>query len=274
MYDEKQLQNRRDEKKGSVDNSYWAINASQDDGEPYTTAVEALSYKAVEIGSCELQLGNVEAAREWFARAALAERSYLYQLVTRWDDLGPVAQTKGGKRSLSAITNALLSGDHHLITAVSEQVLTLDGEYRDNYAETDKQYWKACTIATLADRDDTAAAEYLNIYNGLLDDENLDPHSDALVRSFTGFIEDDREQVSEALRQMVDYHGSIIDELPSRLEPINRVGCALLLLARDRVMAIDIDSRYLPDALDEYGIDGEIELPRPDYLREELVVGE
>ncbi len=39
-------------------------------------------------------------------------------------------------------------------------------------------------------------------------------------------------------------------------------------------MNIDVDSEYLPDALDEYGIDGEIDLPQPDYPREELVVGD
>lgn len=52
---------------------------------------------------------------------------------------------------------------------------------------------------------------------------------------------------------------------------MSRTAAAHLLVSRDRGLNIDIASEYLPDALDEYNISEEIELPRSDYLREELV---
>lgn len=274
MYDEQELRNRREERKGKVDNSYWAVNASREDGTPYTTAVETLSYDAWEIASCELHLGNVEAAREWFARAALADRSYLHLVVTRWEELSSGAQTRGGTRALSAMINALLAGDHRLIEAITEQVLTLSDDYPNEYAGTGEYYWKACTVASIVEDDLTAAIEYLDAYIAVLDEGEFDTHSEGLVRAHRGLVDADRDRVRQGLQQMLDHHDSALEELPSRMELMSHIVGSHLLLARDRGMDIHVDSEYLPDALEEYGIDGEIDLPRPDYLREELVVGE
>ncbi|WP_408956765.1 Imm49 family immunity protein [Natrinema sp. 74] len=274
MYDEQQLQDRRDEKKGSVDNSYWAINASREDGESYTTAVEALSYEAVEIASCELHLGNVEAAREWFARAALADRSYLHLFTTRWEELSPSTQTRGGTRALSAVHNALLAGDHRLLETVTQQVLTLSDNYPTEYGGTGEYYWKACTIAYLVEDDPEAARDTLEAYVPVVEADDRGKHSEGYIQMQRGLIESDQEQFLHAIHQMLEQYDASVDELPSRMELMSRPIAAHRFLARDRGMDVDIDSTYLPDALDEYGIDGEIELPRPDYLREELVVGE
>lgn len=170
--------------------------------------------------------------------------------------------------------NALLAGDRRLLEAVTEQVLTLSDDYPTEYAGTGEYYWKACTIASLVEDDPAAAREYLEDYVAVLEREDRDAHSKGFVRMQRGLIDSDPEQVLQGIRRMLEQYEASADELPSRMELMSRPAAAHLLLARARGMDIDVDSEYLPAALNEYGIDGEIDLPRPDYLREELVVGD
>jgi hypothetical protein len=270
MTNEQELRERRNERKSGVDNSYWAINDNREKNIPPVSGLRALSHKAVEVASCELRLGNTSAAREWFARAAYANIAFLDLFVERWDDLTKSKQSDGGNRAQVGIYSAVLAGDSRLIGELTEQVLNLTDDYPSNYGGTGEYYWKACTVASLLRDDNAAAEDFRQAYFGVLDDTR--PHAIALSETQRGLIRSERKAVETGIQRLVDHHDSVYEEMRPWNQLVNKAGAAHLLIARNRGMDINVDSEYFPPALDEYGIDEQIDLPVPEYLDDDLRV--
>jgi hypothetical protein len=269
MIEDTTLRERIDDRSHSVDNAYWAINSNRESDVIPTTAFRSLGLDCLEIASCELQLGNVDTARQWFARAAFAERSYVDVFSRHFDELRTSNQNNGSTRALLAIEDALLSGDSRLIEITANEVLNLSDDYATEYGRSREIYYEACMLASLSKNNNTAVRKYKTAYEDVVEEPK--PHSIALMDTYDGFLADDASAVQTALQEMVDYHAESTDDLSRWLELMSPAVGALFLIARDRGMDITVDSWYLPGGLTTYGLTDQIDLPRPDYLREELL---
>lgn len=274
MVAENELTDRREDRIEGVDSSYWAIKSNRENGSPPTTALRSLSHDAMEIAACDLRLGNVADAREWYVRAAIADRSYLRVFVDRWDDLLKGAQTQSGVRAGYGIISAILSGHPQLIEETAEQVLGLSDDYPSEYAGTGEYYWRACIYAALAVGDDAAARESLEQYRAYVHEEYDSPGYEAVVQIFDGLLDDDATAVRAGLDQRLQRHADSIEDISRWRDLVCHSAAASLFLARYRGMDVTVaefDSEYLPTALDEYDIGDDFALPRPEYADESLI---
>ena len=85
MIEISELHERINDRESSVDNVHWAISSNRKKDIHTTTAFRGLALYSLEIASRELQLNSVESARQWFARAAYAERSYVDIFAKHYD---------------------------------------------------------------------------------------------------------------------------------------------------------------------------------------------
>jgi hypothetical protein len=215
-------------------------------------------------------LGNVNSARQWFARAAYAERSYVDIFAKHYDELPVSNQNNGSTRAQFAIQDAILAGDSRLIEVTAGQVLDLSDDYPNEYLGTGETYYKACFVASLATGDMASAATYRDRCRDVVDDP--DEYVTALLRTYDGFLDEDSHAVEANLQELVDIHADAAEDLSRWLQVMSPAAGALFLLAKDRGMEITVDSWYLPDGLRTYGLDEDINRPRPEYLREELII--
>jgi hypothetical protein len=269
MIENATLQDRIENCSSRVDSAYWAIDSNREDDVVPTTAFRSLGLDCLEIAGCELQLGNIDSARQWFARATYAERSYVAVFTRHYDELPTSNQHNGSTRALAAIENAILTGDARLIETTAQDVLDLS-DYPYEFLGSGETYYKACVLSALSTGDMTVAEQYRDYCEDAI--EEMDEYLDALLQTYDGLIEDNSMAVQTGLQAMVDYHADAADDLSRWLQVMSPAVGTLLLLARHCGMNISVDSWYVPDGLWTYGIDEQIDLPRPEYSRDELLV--
>ncbi|MHC3381906.1 Imm49 family immunity protein [Haloarcula sp. H-GB5] len=268
MVTQNKLRDRSDEKKSDVENSYWAIDNNREHGKPYTTALRALSHEAREIVSCELLLGNVTEAREWAARLALANRSFIHQIETRTDEISKSTLGTGGSRAMWGIFGAVLAGDERLIATLAAQMHSF--EFIDRYTDPEEFYWCGSFLAALLADEPADAKHARNEFEQVLDDPG--DHWRGTRDVQIGLIERDSDRVTNGIERILKHHREHVEDMPRWRELLSLSASVYVLVARDYGLEIDIESEYLPDAIREYSLDERISLPQPDYLKDLLRV--
>ncbi|AJF27940.1 hypothetical protein SG26_19435 (plasmid) [Haloarcula sp. CBA1115] len=268
MVTQSELQDRSDELKSGVENSYWAIENNREHGNPYTTALGGLSHDAEEIVACELLLGNVAEAREWAARLALANRSFIHLIETRTDEIPKSTLGTGGVRAMWGIFGAVLSGDERLITTLAAQMHSF--EFIDRHTDPEHYYWIGSFLAALLADEPADAKRAHDKFEEALDNPGEYLSGTRAVQ--IGLIEHDSDRVANGIEQMLNYHGEHVEDFPRWRELLPLSAAVYYLVARDYGLEIDIESEYLPDAVGQYSIDERISLPQPDYLKDHLRV--
>ncbi|EMA26752.1 Imm49 family immunity protein [Haloarcula argentinensis] len=268
MVTQSELRDRSEEKKSDVNNSYWAIENNRERGEPYHTALRALSHDTEEIVSCELLLGNVTEARQWAARLALANRSFIHLIETRTDEIPKSTLGTGGSRAMWGIFGAVLAGDERLIATLAAQMHSF--EFIDRYTDPEEFYWCGSFLAALLADEPAGAKRARDTFEQVLD--NPGDHWRGTRDVQTGLIEHDSDRVTNGIERILNYHREHVENLPRWRELLPLSASVYVLVARDYGLEIDIESEYLSDAIREYSLDERISLPQPDYLKDHLRV--
>lgn len=267
MKSPEELRKLRDQEKESLENSYWAVEQSREDGDPPTTALRGISHKTLMIAIAELALGNVRESRQWFARSAISNLSIVRLCTQRWNDLSVGSKKACGPRALAAIETAVISGADQMISLAAETIRTLNEDLPAEFAGTGEQYWKACTVGCLATGALDQAQTYRDRYSSFEDDK----HTSALLQTHDGLITDDPDLVQTGIQRIVDYHETVVDEMHRWDALMSRAAAAHLLIARSHHMKITIESAYLPDALETYEIGDHLTIPMPDYAEDDVL---
>ncbi|MFY4814852.1 Imm49 family immunity protein [Haloarcula sp. AONF1] len=268
MGTQSELRARSNELKNDVENSYWAIENNRENGEPYHTALSALSQEAEEIVSCEWLLRNRSGAREWAACLALANRSFIHLIETRTDEIPKSTLGTGGSRAMWGIFGAVLAGDERLIATLAAQMHSF--EFIDRYTDPEEFYWCGSFLAALLADEPADAKHARDKFEQVLD--NPDDHWRGTRDVQIGLIERDSDRVTNGIERIVAYHKEHVEDMPRWRELLPLSAFVYVLVARDYGLEIDIESEYLPEAIREYSLDERISLPQPDYLKDHLRV--
>jgi hypothetical protein len=234
-----------------------------------------LRHDSTLIGTCSLQLGDVQQAREWFAKSVLFARAQLIESRNNWESLGPSIQKSLNRSLLRGLYAAILTGDTRLIDAVSEDILEFSDQYESTYLNEKWEYWtacfwQACTVASLVHEEQTTAREFREKYLALYEEQDHPITPDI----HEGLLTSDEDQTRTALADRLAQHDAQSGDMYEWEEFVCITTAAHLLLARSRgidIQAVDFDSDYLPDAIDAYELGDEIDLPRPEFVDEDLI---
>lgn len=212
------------------------------------------------MGNCSALLGDVTRARREFAAGGLYVRPLIDEFHARYEDIDKHDRWAIGQTLEYGLYMAILSGNEPVIEAVTMEVRSFSDDFEDEYWPVNaEEYWRACALGCLFQKDDEEACEYIERYL------NFDSRQSKLTESVQkSMMDGDKQAIREALRQMaaehIDIHG---DTWPWR-EELSHAAIAHLFVARRRgveVWAEELNSEYVPSGFDTYDIGDDLELP-------------
>lgn len=187
-------------------------------------------------------LGDLETARRHFARGAhhalnfvRDARDHREELDRSWWEVEP-------EELEHALTRSVLAGDENAQEDAVRLTEELDRAFLDEFPDSVTWYYRPHALAgMLADGDDreTRLQDLREVASGTF--------ARGLCTVYDGLVDGDARRVRTGLEALLEYHESIVGSTPSeRLEYINHVATALLVLARTRGLEVSVDSEFVP----------------------------
>ena len=193
-----------------------------------------------------LLLGDRENTGEWFEKSAA---HYLASVRERRARGAPVAEREAPELLTAAIYAAVLSHNWVLMGTVARTTREVRSVADDDYSATLRCGHERIGFlaALLTGRDTGAHLSALEAAIGDLSPE-VRPYYEPYATAFRGLDAADASTVSRGLTEMLGRHGAGLNGKPKQpRELVCYPATALARLARDRGLAVAVDSEYLPN---------------------------
>ncbi|MBC9987687.1 hypothetical protein E4P24_15110 [Haloferax sp. AS1] len=254
------------------ESGFRALKRASEEGRVPVSGFNWLHLQGRDLGTIELLLGNIQAARQWFAEGALAEAMMCHLVLQNQDMVERDYWSNLPISAEHALRDALLSADPRVVGAAVDEILELDESSLDDSPDMTTRYYHLTGLAHLL-REDTAQARtaLASLRDSVeKDDQYLGTYfAQAFADALEGFLDHDEQLVQQALDSLTAYHEDVRGGGDGTTELLDHYTSAFLLLVRHRGMNVHIDSEYVPAAV--YDIEwGSVELPEdtPDALRD------
>ena len=236
----------------SIKKAELQLQTQELDEESVSRVYSSIGGNIENIGLYKLLLGDVTAATKKFEEAT---RRYLleYEHKKNYENEKNgqsywLTQTSNLERLLYGV---LLTRNQELIDEAAEKVRDLDADYNSQFPEGVHRYFHVKALAAVATNAEVQQ-EYVEEFRKSFTDE--DPshqrYFGAIASVLEGIVQTDEKLVHDGLEVLIDHYDEDANAEPKGLsDRVSKRITALVMLAQQRGMNLDIESRYVPDSI-------------------------
>lgn len=241
-----EMETKIEQIKGDIEQHLQRLEGKPSD-ESLASNYRALYLDYDNAATYALLIEDAERARYLFSQAAenalkfvRDAREYRKEIERDWWEVEP-------EELEHALTRALLAGNDELLADAVGETEDLDELYLDEFPDNPTWYHRPRALAAVIDDEDPRP--YLEQLGAVADGT----FAQALLTIYEGLVDRNEQHVRSGIEQIVQYHERIVGSDPSeRLEFINHIATALLVLARTRGLDISVDSEFIPSDYIEF----------------------
>lgn len=214
----------------------------------YAIAYYSMGIDAMKVGLYQLVGGDISATQRWFERST----TYYIERVRKGQEFREELEKSYWENEpmvfREAFYCAILSGSDTLRNEVATEALAMDDAYLTEFPTVVHDFYFVRALAAIVlERDDARefVAQLLTNLDHLR--PKLHAYFSALATIVTGITSDDAERATEGFEQLLEHHDDDIQGTPKGADKIVCLpAVALLVLARERGLNIEIESKYIP----------------------------
>lgn len=146
---------------------------------------------------------------------------------------------------------ALLTRNERLVNKAAEHVRELDDSYVHKFPKTAHRYFHVKALAAVA-TDAEVQHEYVEEFRKSFADKESSHqrYFGAIATILEGIVETDEELVCDGLEILIDHYDEDANDEPEGLsDRVSKRITAFVMLAQQRGIDLDIESRYIPDCI-------------------------
>lgn len=250
MSDEK-IQSEISLRESEIERTQTRINGQSIPENRYAIAYYSMGLDAMKISLYHLVKGDFSASQRWFERAT----TYYIERVRKGQEFREeLAKSYWENEPLvfrEAFYCAILSGSDTLQNEVAAEALAMDDAYLTEFPTVIHDFYFVRALAAIfLERDD--AREFVAQLLANLDHlrPKLHAYFSALATILAGITSDDADRATEGFEQLLEYHDDDIQGTPKGPDKIVCLpAVALLVLARERGLDIEIEGEYIPESV-------------------------